>query len=55
MEQLTLPRRGQVRTAPLPPEAPLDMPEQSLTRYDRARRRRLRGETRVRFARLLRQ
>ena len=41
MEQLTLPRREELATAPLPPEAPLDMPEQSLTTYDRARRRRL--------------
>lgn len=39
--------------APLPPEAPVAMPEQSLRSYDRARRRRLRGENSVRLARAI--
>ena len=51
MEQLTLARSDLVASAPLPPEAPLAMPEQSLTTYDSARRWRLRGEARVRLAR----
>ncbi|HRO09884.1 glucans biosynthesis glucosyltransferase MdoH [Amaricoccus sp.] len=53
MEQLTLPPRDRTATAPLPAEAPLEMPVQSLDRYDRARRRRLRGETPARLARLV--
>lgn len=59
MEQLTFQRpdaeatvaAAAAATAPLPPEAPLAMPVQSLTRYDPVRRRRLRGEPRVRLAR----
>ena len=53
MEQLTLVRPDRVAMAPLPAEAPLDMPRQSLSSYDRAARRRLRGETPVRLARLV--
>ena len=49
MEQLTLSPAGPgPRRAPLPPESPLEMPEQSLGAYDRERRRRLRGEAPVR-------
>ncbi len=50
MEQLTtLPRGEPPRSAPLPPQAPLAMPEQKLRRF--GRRRRLAAEPAVRFAR----
>ena len=52
MEQLTLGHRPPpAAPAPLPPESPMAMPEQSLRDYDRARRFRLRGENAVRLAR----
>lgn len=38
--------------APLPPQEPVTMPTQSLTRYDKRQRHRLRGEPSVRLARL---
>jgi membrane glycosyltransferase len=52
MEHLTqtIPLRV-TRSAPLPPEAPLEMREQSLVAYDRDRRRPLPGEASVRLAR----
>jgi membrane glycosyltransferase len=56
MEHLTVAataplRNDVVAAAPLPPEAPIPMPEQSLRSYDRARRNRLRGEAPVMIAR----
>jgi membrane glycosyltransferase len=54
MEPVTLPLPSRLPAGPpppTPPEAPLEMAEQSLTRFDRARRRRLPGEPGVRFAR----
>ena len=41
-----------IRTAPLPPPARMVMPPQDLRSFDRAARRRLRGEPVVRWARL---
>ncbi len=52
MEQLTLVRPPADAVPPLPPEAPLAMPVQSLRQYDSERRFRLQGETRVRLARV---
>ena len=52
MEQLTLARRTRTVTAPLPPEAPMEMPQQSLRTYDSERRWRLQGEARVRLGRV---
>ncbi|HVL22167.1 MAG TPA: glucan biosynthesis glucosyltransferase H, partial [Amaricoccus sp.] len=52
MEQLTLARRNRTATAPLPPEAPMEMPQQSLRAYDSERRWRLQGEARVRLGRV---
>ena len=39
--------------APLPPTAPIEMPEQSLRTYDRARRARVRSSNAIRFARFV--
>ncbi len=52
MEQLTLARHHPAAASPLPPEAPLEMPEQSLRTYDSERRWRLQGEAPVRLARV---
>ncbi len=53
MEQLTRLPAARVADAspPLPPVAPIAMPEQSLVAYDRAKRRRLRGSGSVYLAR----
>jgi len=53
MEQLTLSATDRLPAAlaPLPPESPMAMPEQSLRHYERTRRFRLRGENSVRLGR----
>lgn len=56
MEHLTVATAAGPRSepaAPLPPQAPIAMPEQSLRRYDRARRHRLREVASVEVARVV--
>lgn len=53
MEPVTLSAAPREPSGPLPPPAPIAMPEQDLGRYDRRRRYRLPGETGPRIARFV--